>query len=446
MLSLNPPVSTTILPQIATYGETVTLKRDRFFSGLTCPNWQFKYINMNEATVVVPWTLPAGSNPLTLNAGYGNYPASSVMLTIPEIEITEILPYEIKRGAEITIKVNNLPTILSGTGYQLSCLLDTSEIVIKEITNGTIKAVVPDYCLENPALTLTVGVQTKKIFRAFHFTDKWRKINYAASLTNKSMFCSTDKQVVVYDYDIWTLETFDPKAEEWSGRIHIPSSGFYYPGNAFSLGSDLFFVGVSYYGVLIVHKYSTSNHTWTKLAPYPENVGTQTPFAFVINGVAYVGTSSRLFEYNATNDTWLKRSIPTLKLTGGTTIPLAFSANNKGFLVFYRGTLNGVMTSEFFEYDPINDTWKALGTLPFTVNSGSATEYNGKVYLSGNAYSAKERFMEFDPVNYTFKEMMPPPDQISTQSFPFVLGDYFYFVSTSWIYKVRLSDFPSLYR
>jgi hypothetical protein len=452
-VKFNPPVITSIAPSTAKYGDVVHVYGERFFSGLSFSGWTCTFLNKNEVTLSVPWKVPPGFFSFKL-AKDEEYPIGSVGLTIPPIEITEISPYEVRRGTEITIKVKNLPTS-SELIYNVSCLLDNNtSLSIKEVKDGTIKAIIPIYinCSQNPNLTLNVGSQSKSLTNAIHINDKWEKISGGSNLSGFSLFCYSNETSTAYNYDLAgpSLKTFNPQLGLWTNVTKSPYAGFSNPTTSFQLGSDLYFVG-TIDGLLVVDKYSTTNQAWSKLSKFPVKVGSDV-FAFVINGVAYVGTGSLLYEYDPVNDSWMKKSNTTL--SGYHNVPLAFSFNSKGYMLFQYSWMGTIPITEFFEFNPKSNTWLKLGVNNWGVNEGGcATEYNGKLYLCANSqvsyWQDDDNFLEFDPINLQFRKLLPPPEYFYPRTYSFVSGDYFYVVSAgdnyfSWMYRIRLSDLTSL--
>ena len=454
-VKFNPPVITSISPSTAKYGDVVHVYGERFFSDLSFSGWTCTYLNKNEVTLTVPWSIPAGFFTFKLSNNE-EYPIVSVGLTIPAMEITEISPYEVQRGTEVTIKVKNLPTS-SELVNKVICLLDNNtSLTIKEVKDGTIKAIIPIYinCSQNPTLTLNVGSQSKSLTNAIHINDKWEKISGGSNLSG--LFCYSNETRTAYNYDLAgpSLKTFDPQLGSWTNITKSPYAGFSNPVTSFQLGSDLYFVGTKD-GILIVDKYSTTNQSWSKLSKYPEKVGSDV-FAFVINGTAYVGTSDQLFEYNPKNDTWLAKGNPKID-TGSSNRLLAFSINNKGYIMsqYQQFDINSPF-AYFYEFDPKNNTWLKVGNFNWgAYDGGWGTEYNKKMYLCTNSYTAywnqDDNFLEFDPLTYQFRKLLAPPEYYYPQTYSFISGDYFYVVSASsgdnyfsWMYRIRLKDLTSL--
>lgn len=73
---------------------------------------------------------------------------------------------------------------------------------------------------------------------------------------------------------------------------------------------------------------------------------------------------------------------------------VGFSINGKGYIGI--GSYNGTVKSDFYEYDPINDTWTRIADLPTKGSIGSvAVVIGGKAYILAND---NKEIWEFDPL------------------------------------------------
>ncbi len=175
---------------------------------------------------------------------------------------------------------------------------------------------------------------------------------------------------------------------------------------AFSIGNKGY-VGTGDDGTLTndFYEYDPIANDWDTITPFP-GTARQGAVAFTINGKGYVGTgvdaggsTTNFYEYNptlGTGGTWT----PKTNFGGGNRAwASAFVINNKG----YVGTGGGPssLTKDFWEYDPILDTFiqKAdfggsarLGTSSFSINGKG---YIGVGEADGGAYM--KDFWEYDP-------------------------------------------------
>ena len=158
IIHFNSPVVTEVSKTAVIFGDKITIKGDRFFYGLSSNFGEYQYINKNEVTISFNEFYTPGVYSLSLYHDYANYPLFDI--TFLSIEITELVPYEIRKGSEITIKVLNFPFEFLHNSVRVH--LDNIVMIIKEINKDYITIIVPDHeanYSEYPKLTLTIGNQ-----------------------------------------------------------------------------------------------------------------------------------------------------------------------------------------------------------------------------------------------------------------------------------------------
>ena len=449
IIRLNPPVIISSTG-VTHYGETIRLKGERFFYGLSSPMGSFEYQTENEATLTINWELSAGSHPILLSYNGKSFPTGAVMVNIPKIEVTETSPYEIKRGSEITILTENLPRY---NFMYVKCYLDQLQLTIKSISKGMITAVMPDYALpssEYPDLTLEVGLQKIILPGRIHVDEKWQLIPGFSGFNQATALVEAGGQVYAFSYSPGeyqnglTIRYFDPGSEKWidQNNVKLPFSGH---TECFSLGPDVFIMGND----KSLFKYSATDKSWIELGKYPDDHHSS-PFAFVVNGQVYIGATKSFYQYEPVHQSWIRKSdLPTTR--DMMQYPLTFSAAGKGYLAFFTGSAGydgyTVEYNEFWEYDPSSENWKSLGSMPLSMyRGGSGALYNGKVYLAGRSYRSGDKFSEFDPATYQFREMIRPPGGFGNEPFLFIRGNYLYFVEQGGMYKIPLNELPHIYK
>lgn len=157
--------------------------------------------------------------------------------------------------------------------------------------------------------------------------------------------------------------------------------------------------------------------TWTQVANYG-GTAVYGSFSFAIGNKGYVGTGSNLsgyyqefWEYDATLDTWTqKANVPGNARYAG----IAFAIGNFG----YAGTGYSVSTpamSDMYKYDPSQNTWTAIASIPVARVSGTAFSIGQKGYVligdhtSNQGNNPSNDVWEFNPVNdsWTAKTSLP---------------------------------------
>lgn len=131
---------------------------------------------------------------------------------------------------------------------------------------------------------------------------------------------------------------------------------------------------------------------WATAAPVPQ--GAEEVYGIAAGGKLYVFGGLALawkpigmvMEYDSAADRWTrKRDMPAyhhhfaLAELGGKIYMLG------GFQLPERGKPTWVPVNNAWEYDPANDTWKALAALPSARGSANALAVNGRVHLIGGA-------------------------------------------------------------
>jgi len=171
---------------------------------------------------------------------------------------------------------------------------------------------------------------------------------------------------------------------------------------------------------------------WMKLAPFPE--AGEEIYGMAAGGKLYVfgglapGWKPRAlaYEYDPATDKWTKKK------------PMAFPShhvalaelNGKiyvfgGFVLPSAGPPAWVPIDNAWEYNPANDSWKALAPMPTKRGAPVAAAVNGKIYVFGGATThpgSKETAIhparphrsvgtveEYDPATNTWRERNPMP-------------------------------------
>jgi N-acetylneuraminic acid mutarotase len=160
---------------------------------------------------------------------------------------------------------------------------------------------------------------------------------------------------------------------------------------------------------------------WVSIAPFPEPKEEVTGVA--ANGKMYVMAGlvsapiwlpvGMVYEYDPGANTWTKKKPMALPAHH-----VAITEQNGKIYVFggFVGATSGIAAwvpiDNSFEYDPANDTWKALAPMPIKRGAAVAAAVNGKIYVIGGATTALgETVEEYDPETNTWRERasMPTP-------------------------------------
>ncbi len=171
---------------------------------------------------------------------------------------------------------------------------------------------------------------------------------------------------------------------------------------------------------------------WKNVAPFPEP--REELLGAAAGGKLYVFAgliplwhpAGVVYEYDAATDKWAKKkpmALPAHHMA-------VTSYNNRvyvfgGFVYPTSGGAAWVPIDNAWEYNPAQDSWKALAPMPIKRGAAVAAAVGDKIYVIGGATTqpwAKENFLSFatpqrglgnvevyDPSNDTWKELTPMP-------------------------------------
>ena len=202
-------------------------------------------------------------------------------------------------------------------------------------------------------------------------------------------------------------------------------------------------------------EYDMPNNSWTQLASFPGagrdhpamvNVGDKIFVGCGSNASSY-GLSD-WWEYNITNNSWSQKTdIP----GNGRHHPYYFGIGNYAYVGFGHGSVSGpgsnpnstlFIYNDFYRYDPSNDSWQLMSQFPSQARvAGTQFSYQGKGYiLSGdgdNHYPlGVSEFWEYDPVSDSWVQLPPHPGNSIWAPGSFVIGCNVYFLlgNNKWTY------------
>lgn len=145
-------------------------------------------------------------------------------------------------------------------------------------------------------------------------------------------------------------------------------------------------------GLVLLLISSAHAQKWVKLAPFPD--ASEEVYSVASGGKLYVfaglapGWTPKglVYEYDPATDKWAKKKNMPLPSHHVAVAEL----NGKiyvmgGFTKPQSGPTAWVPIDNAWEYDPANDTWKALAPLPTKRGSPVATAVNGKIHVIGGA-------------------------------------------------------------
>jgi N-acetylneuraminic acid mutarotase len=178
---------------------------------------------------------------------------------------------------------------------------------------------------------------------------------------------------------------YDPQSNSWTSKMNMPTARG--AGVAVEFGGKIFVIGGAAGGALsVTEMYDPLNNTWTSRASMPtprEHLAAAAidSLIYVVGG--RVGSTNRatLEAYSPTSNRWYTRAdMPTAR--GG----LA-AASLRGRLYVFGGEFFGPLGSGVFEeteeYNPADNTWRALEPMPVPRHGLGAAAVGDSIFLIG---------------------------------------------------------------
>jgi len=240
-----------------------------------------------------------------------------------------------------------------------------------------------------------------------------------------------------YLTDFWK---FDPAKNAWSQVAPFPGAARAY--NVSISNGTKGYAGTGYDGnndLADFWEYDPIANSWKQVDNFPGGTRRYAS-AFAIGEDVYVGCGTQDKDKKYTNDfykyangTWSKiTAFGGDKRRSANTVGL----NGKGYLI--GGDRSGVM-SDFWEYDPANDSWKQLTKLnDETTGNNAIARYNASIFVAeGNIYlvggtssgAALASIFEWNPTELTWTQKTDIETGIARQGAgSFVIDGYGYIV------------------
>jgi len=217
---------------------------------------------------------------------------------------------------------------------------------------------------------------------------------------------------------------FDPVANNWTQKGNFPGTSRY-GAVTFSIGSKGY-LGVGFIPSLLnsvstmdFWQYDPVADHWTKKAPFPAaGVARQFAAGFSVGGKGYLGTGTVLtfnqrsfaandfYEYDPIADSWTrKKDFPGQRRSAA----VAFAIGERGYLGLGQGdSVTAPDNRDFWEYNPLTDTWKRKADFGGggRVNAQSfVLKGKGYVGLGSNNSSSLSDLWQYSPAG---QDTMPP--------------------------------------
>jgi N-acetylneuraminic acid mutarotase len=219
--------------------------------------------------------------------------------------------------------------------------------------------------------------------------------------------------------DLWR---YDPETAEWEQLASCPCPGRAHP--AFVFAQNKLFMGLGNNNAqgnfFDWWEYDIETNTWTERPELP-SFQRHHPYYFEINDLVYVGLGhgaiifNDWYMYDPGDHSWTRMNdYP----QGGRVAGTQFSYGGKGYVLSGDDEQHITLpTGEFFEYDPVSDSWTELPPHPGTGRWAPGTFLiDNKVYFTGGL--DRDGFLKKDLWMY---ELEPAS---STKSNPATVADF----------------------
>ena len=311
------------------------------------------------------------------------------------------------------------------------------------------------------------------IFPLFGFCQTWNQLsNFSGDGRHHPITFGNDEYgFVISGSYLDDVYKYDKANDSWVQLQDIPFSGRGYSygvavGNKAYIG-----FGSTSNGQYPVDwwEYDMDNDVWNQKSNFPGD-GRQHPAMIVVNNKIYMGCGGNgngnlgdWWEYDVLTDIWIQKSD---LIANERHHPFYFGIDDYAYVGFGHGSNPGPTGSniynDFYKYDPTNDSWTQMANFSSEGRvAGTQFSYNGKGYiLSGDGDDhlplSSGEFWEYNPLNDSWNQLQSHPGGAIWAPGNFVIGCNVYFLlGQDWntnigiyptsVYSYKLSEGTSSY-
>ena len=283
------------------------------------------------------------------------------------------------------------------------------------------------------------------IFPLFGFCQTWNQLSNSSGdgRHHPITFGNDDYGFVISGSYLEDVYKYDKANDSWVQLQDIPFSGRGYSygvavGNKAYIG-----FGSTSNGQYPVDwwEYDMDNDVWNQKSNFPGD-GRQHPAMIVVNNKIYMGCGGNgngnlgdWWEYDVVTDIWIQKSD---LIANERHHPFYFGIGDYAYVGFGHGSNPGPTGSniynDFYKYDPTNDSWTQMANFSSEGRvAGTQFSYNGKGYiLSGDGDDhlplSSGEFWEYNPLNDSWNQLQSHPGGAIWAPGNFVIGCNVYFL------------------
>jgi N-acetylneuraminic acid mutarotase len=307
---------------------------------------------------------------------------------------------------------------------------DDQKAEIIEAKSDFLKVIIPNRKDKFAKISVSVNDCQNAVFeQQFEYlTDQWELLNadlpragrwYATTfmIGDKAYLCTGIDENRERLKDLWE---FDPKTLRWTEKAEFPGSarnasvafvidGMAYVGTGYDpkIGSTRDF-----------YKYNPQKDEWSQISDFPGKVR-EHAVGFALNGKGYVTTGKSLngwvkdnWEYDPKTDKWTRKADVPGPDRGY--VANAFVYDNKVLLGGGNSIENDGWRSDWYEYNPINDTWTQKAS--FLAKDPTSFQIGERFYVM---YENTQKMAVYDPKYDKWIKLRKPIDKFTLQGATF---------------------------
>jgi N-acetylneuraminic acid mutarotase len=211
----------------------------------------------------------------------------------------------------------------------------------------------------------------------------------------------------VFYYDMWE---YDPATNSWAQKANLPT--YMWSDPAFGIGNKGYVVEGGY-----TYMYSPLSNTWNIVNFSSPSATYYDQLKFTINGKGYICDGYAIWEFNPQTNNWTSVYTISFPFYGD----LGFAANNKGYFV-------DVYYNTCFEFDPASVSVVMKTPMPASNSQATSFGVNGKGYVGLGQVGIDDvrEFYEYDPLTDSWRGINRMEGDARENATAFTIGNTAY--------------------